>query len=221
MTNRQSLILYALACCVALEFLVASLIFVISQRNAREQVKTLFYATPTPTETPTLTAQPPTTPTFTRPSITTTSTLLPRSPTMTAPVVTSPTKPGAKPLPQSSAAPRTTPTVRASPTPIATSTSTLVIQSEGAAVRFVSVVGGPPGGSGSVVVQAAPKANCSILYILPVGKKSDASGLTNKEADSAGRVAWSWANEPETKRGVGIVVVTCDGSTATAQMRVQ
>lgn len=234
MTNRQITLLTIFGLGLVLELLIFGIIFVLGQGNPLSHIQTVLAdILPPPTETPTLTRLPTNTPT-TRPSITRTFTpiILP-SRTLAVPTATAKSantvtsKPGGTSarvtgtLTRAAATmTRTTATAtRANSTP--TKTATIVVI-EGTAIRFVSVIGGSPGGTGNVVAQTTPEANCSILYMTPSGITSNAPDLAkSKRADGSGRVEWSWTNEATIKRGIGIVVVTCSGVSATAQITIQ
>jgi hypothetical protein len=89
-----------------------------------------------------------------------------------------------------------------------------------AAVTFVSVTGGYPGGYASVTIQATPGANCSISYTTPSGRASVAVGLGDQTADADGKVTWSWKIGNRTKPGTGRVMVTCNGQSATSDITI-
>lgn len=87
-------------------------------------------------------------------------------------------------------------------------------------VTFVSVQGGPPGGTASVTVQTAANAYCSIAYYTPKGSRSVAQGLEDKTAGGDGRVSWSWKIGTNTAPGTGTVIVSCNGVSATANITI-
>ena len=87
-------------------------------------------------------------------------------------------------------------------------------------VTFVSVVGGPPGGTASVTVQTSPGAQCSITYVTPAGTVSQAQGLEQKTADASGQVSWQWKIGSNTRPGTGTVTVTCNGVQASTSIQI-
>ncbi len=89
-----------------------------------------------------------------------------------------------------------------------------------AGVTFVSVVGGPPGGTASAAVQTAPGVSCTITYVTPAGTVSRAQGLYPKTADSTGTVSWTWSIGSSTRPGTGTVTVTCGGMSASAPIAI-
>jgi len=101
----------------------------------------------------------------------------------------------------------------ATPTPMASSASPATTAAASGVV-FVSVTGGPPGSTASVVVQTRPGAHCTIQYRTPAGTASQAQGLVPRDADADGRVSWSWKIGTSTRPGTGTVTVTCDGVSA-------
>jgi len=86
------------------------------------------------------------------------------------------------------------------------------------AVSFLDVVGGRPGQSGTVVVQAAPGAHCTIDLVTSHGLVSAAPGLVAKDADASGHVSWTWPIGAGLDLGVGAVTVACDGASATTEI---
>jgi hypothetical protein len=235
MTGRQQLILTIFAIGLVLELLIFCFLLVLGQGNPFNQVlNVLAEILPVPTTTPTSTRAATFTPTA-RPTLT--PALAPtKFPTPTnAPPTEIPTKPISSPVTKPGGAANRTPTsnarvtttatrvpatvTRVNPTP--TQTATIVVI-EGTAIQFVTVTGGTPGNQANVSVQTAPNANCSIYHILPDGTPSKSPELSvSKRADASGLVAWTWRNENEVKRGAGIVVVTCNGVSATAQIKIE
>jgi hypothetical protein len=89
-----------------------------------------------------------------------------------------------------------------------------------AAAGFVSIQGGPPGGTAAVTFQTSPNATCSIDYTTPHGTDSVAAGLVDKTADANGRVSWSWVIGSRTIPGTGTISVTCNGATNSAGLMI-
>ena len=117
---------------------------------------------------------------------------------------------------------------RPTPTSLAPGTASLPIGTPGSpsaigssAVRFVSVEGGPPNGTASVMVQTKPGASCTIQYKTPAGSISTAQGLVNKTANSNGTVSWSWKIGSSTRPGKGTVQVTCEGQSSSSSITIQ
>jgi len=101
----------------------------------------------------------------------------------------------------------------ATPTPL-TSSASPAATTVTSGIVFVSVSGGPPGGTALVVVQTRPGAHCTIQYRTPAGTASQAQGLMPRDAGADGRVSWSWKIGSSTRPGTGTVTVTCDGVSA-------
>jgi micrococcal nuclease len=91
---------------------------------------------------------------------------------------------------------------------------------DAAYVELVSVLGGPPNGRASATARTHPGAACTIAYRTPAGTSSVAQGLFPKTADASGSVSWSWQIGSGTRPGTGTVVVTCDGQSARAPIRI-
>ena len=66
----------------------------------------------------------------------------------------------------------------------------------------------------------APHANCSLQYAPPNGTQSVTNSLLAKVADSAGSISWSWDIDDKTKKGKGLVVVTCGGTSLSAYIEI-
>src|SRR5215210_5876758 len=97
-------------------------------------------------------------------------------------------------------APREMPTVAPPPT--------AKPQLSSSAVQFVSLVGGPPGGSASATVQTSPPGvMCFITYVTPAASVGEGAGLDMKPADADGRASWSWRIGRATPSGTGHVTV--------------
>jgi hypothetical protein len=89
-----------------------------------------------------------------------------------------------------------------------------------ATTQFVSVTSPVPhGANATVVVQTASGAQCSITVIYKSGP-SEAQGLVPKQADSNGRVSWSWKVGTRTTPGEWPIIVTCGGQTIQTTFRV-
>jgi hypothetical protein len=97
---------------------------------------------------------------------------------------------------------------------VATSTPAPSNATTASGITFLSVVGGRPGQTASVTVQAAPGALRSIAYVTPAGTASVAQGLVTLSADASGHASWSWLIGTRTKPGTGMVTVTCGGASA-------
>ncbi len=89
------------------------------------------------------------------------------------------------------------------------------------AVAIGSAIGGPSVGSLGVTASVKPGALCSITYVTPGGAVSRAKGLTPRVADEDGRVSWVWAVSPHTRRGVGQVVIACEGQSSSIRIHVE
>jgi len=92
-------------------------------------------------------------------------------------------------------------------------------------VSIVSVAGGQIGGTATVTAQAPPDASCAIGYLTPAGTQSAAAGIAGgnqtKEADSGGRVSWTWAIGSSTRPGTGTVSLSCSpGGPATTPIEI-
>ena len=86
--------------------------------------------------------------------------------------------------------------------------------------EFVSVTSPVSHGStATVMVQTAPGAQCSITVIYKSGP-SEAQGLGSKQADSSGRVSWTWKVGTRTTPGEWPIIVTCEGQTIQTTFRV-
>jgi hypothetical protein len=88
-------------------------------------------------------------------------------------------------------------------------------------ITFVSVNGASPDGYASVTIQTTPSAECSIRYVTPHGTISRAVGLVDQTADSGGKVSWTWKIGSKTEPGTGNVTVTSNGSSATAEIKIE
>ncbi len=98
-----------------------------------------------------------------------------------------------------------TPAPRSSPAPAASG------------VAFLTVVGGRPGQTANVTVQTAPNAACVISVVTPHGTVSVAQGLVPENAFATGQVG-AWVIGTRTEAGTGMVAVTCNGVSATAEI---
>ena len=87
-------------------------------------------------------------------------------------------------------------------------------------IIFVKVKHGKPNGTASVTVKAWPNAKCSIVYHTPSGVVSHASGLQDENTDADGKVTWTWNIGRTTKTGTGSVTVTCEGQSATSEIKI-
>jgi hypothetical protein len=133
--------------------------------------------------------------------------------TATAVPTATPVHPTSTPEPTATSFPPTAtpvpPTATPKPAPTAAPAAPL------AATLILTVHGTSPGRSASAEVQTVAGATCSIIYIVPSGRKSTAQGLENKTADAKGYVFWSWLISGNTGHGTGSVSVTCNGVTKT------
>jgi len=88
-------------------------------------------------------------------------------------------------------------------------------------IKFVAVLGGPPGGRARVTVQGIPKTLCGIRYFHPSGKASVASGLEPKKSEPDGTVSWGWVISTDTRAGAGSVTVTCADQTISSPIQIK
>ena len=88
-------------------------------------------------------------------------------------------------------------------------------------IKFIAVLGGPPGGRARVTVQGIPRALCGIRYFHPSGKASLASGLEPKKAEPDGTVSWGWIISTDTRAGTGSVTVTCADQTISSPIQIK
>jgi hypothetical protein len=88
-------------------------------------------------------------------------------------------------------------------------------------IKFIAVLGGPPGGRARVTVQGIPKVLCGIRYFHPSGKASLASGLEPKKAEADGTVSWGWVISTDTRAGAGTVTVTCADQTISSPIQIK
>jgi hypothetical protein len=93
--------------------------------------------------------------------------------------------------------------------------------SPGPPIKFIAVLGGPPGGRARVTVQGIPKTLCGIRYFHPSGKASLASGLEPKKAEPDGTVSWGWVISKDTRAGTGSVTVTCADQTISSPITIK
>jgi hypothetical protein len=111
-------------------------------------------------------------------------------------------------------------------TPVATATSTApptaapTVQPAPTGVTFVSVQGGSPGSYAAVSVLTAAEAPCSISYANPAGTNTPAQGLFDQRASRSGAASWNWKIDDNTGLGVGRVIVTCGGASATTPIQI-
>ena len=116
--------------------------------------------------------------------------------------------PAANPAPKPTLAPPA-PTVPA-PTP-----------KPGTKVEITRVTPGKPGSVVTVTAKTSPEALCNIQYNNPIGLISAAPGLDLALADAEGNVAWRWQLSPDSPIGAGKVKVQCNGTEATAELKVE
>jgi hypothetical protein len=88
-------------------------------------------------------------------------------------------------------------------------------------IKFIAVLGGPPGGRARVTVQGIPRVLCGIRYFHPSGKASLATGLEPKKAAADGTVSWGWVISKDTRPGSGSVTVTCADQTISSPITIK
>lgn len=88
-------------------------------------------------------------------------------------------------------------------------------------IKFITVLGRPPGGRARVTVQSTPKASCGIRYIHPSGKPSTVAGLDPTKAGADGTVSWGWVISTGTSKGTGTVIVTCGSQTISSPIDIK
>lgn len=88
------------------------------------------------------------------------------------------------------------------------------------APQFVSVQGNSPGRSASVTVQTDPGATCTLAYTTPSGTRSNAAGLGQQMAGASGVVTWSFLIGGATRRGVGMLSVSCPGGSLSSPITI-
>lgn len=78
-------------------------------------------------------------------------------------------------------------------------------------LQIASLVPDPlqPGRSATLSAITSPGALCTITVRYPSGRPSTAKGLVQKNADSRGRVSWTWLVGATTRAGIGTAFVTC------------
>jgi hypothetical protein len=71
------------------------------------------------------------------------------------------------------------------------------------------------GSNAKVRIQTAPGVRCSLRYITPSGRESNAQGLGTTYADATGVCIWEWTIGPNTRPGTGTIEIAANGSRQT------
>ncbi len=61
-------------------------------------------------------------------------------------------------------------------------------------------------------IRTKPGNLCTLVYILPSGRRSTAKGLGNTYADQEGYCYWTWVIGSRTKPGTGRLIVTVNNT---------
>lgn len=88
------------------------------------------------------------------------------------------------------------------------------------AVSIVAVTGAPPGRAASVRIQGPPNTVCSIEYFAPGGEVGELPGLEDRRTDASGGASWSWTIDPNTRPGMGRVIVFCGSAVGTGPITI-
>jgi LysM repeat protein len=100
----------------------------------------------------------------------------------------------------------------ATPRPAGTATS-----SQGQNVKIDSISSPiKPGETASLKATVAPNASCSLQYAPPAGTTDVANSVLAKSAEASGAISWTWDIAEKTKKGRGVVAVTCGGISVSA-----
>jgi hypothetical protein len=117
-------------------------------------------------------------------------------------------KPTNTPGPTSTRRPTNTPAPTSTPAP--TLTPTIPPPKSGFNVEFVSSEV-PTGDYASARIRTQPGAQCNLIYILPSGRTSTASGVGKTIADQSGYCGWTWFIQQNTKPGKGTIKISAGG----------
>lgn len=78
-----------------------------------------------------------------------------------------------------------------------------------------------PGATANLNATVAPNASCAMSFAAPNGSPADSSiGQVAKSADAGGKISWTWDVSKNTKKGKGLVVVTCSGTSVSSYLEI-
>lgn len=77
-----------------------------------------------------------------------------------------------------------------------------------------------PGQTATLKATAGANASCSVSYAAPEGSPEPGVGQIGRAADGAGNISWTWDIAKNTKKGKGLVVVTCGGTSISAYIEI-
>jgi LysM repeat protein len=77
-----------------------------------------------------------------------------------------------------------------------------------------------PGQTANVEANGPANSSCSLSYAPPAGSPASAASLTAKSTDGSGKASWSWEIDSKTKKGKGLLVLTCSGTSISAYIEI-
>lgn len=100
------------------------------------------------------------------------------------------------------------PVTASTPAPTATRAATQAAPQTG--IRFTSLSSPvKPGQEATLTASVPPGASCMLKYAPPPDTPNPTTSILAKIADDRGNVSWSWNIPSNTKKGRGVVVVSC------------
>jgi hypothetical protein len=77
-----------------------------------------------------------------------------------------------------------------------------------------------PGQMANVEATGPANSSCSLSYAPPAGSPASAASLTAKSTDGSGKASWSWEIDGKTKKGKGLLVLTCGGTSISSYIQI-
>jgi LysM repeat protein len=77
-----------------------------------------------------------------------------------------------------------------------------------------------PGQTANVEATGPANSSCSLSYAPPSGSPASAASLTAKSTDGSGKASWSWEIDAKTKKGKGLLVLTCGGTSISTYIQI-
>ncbi len=78
-----------------------------------------------------------------------------------------------------------------------------------------------PGQTANLNATVAANASCAMSYAAPNGSPTSSSvGQIARAADAGGKISWTWEIAKDTKKGKGLVVITCAGTSISAYIEI-